>query len=58
MTITLDDLARAARLAGFEWSAADLEAIRPSLERALDALARLERLGPDAPEPTTMYRML
>ncbi|MGH7391211.1 MAG: hypothetical protein ACREM3_17390 [Candidatus Rokuibacteriota bacterium] len=58
MTITLDDLTRAARLAGFHWSAADLEAIRPALERALDALAALERLGPDAPEPTTTYRIL
>lgn len=58
MTITLDDLARAARLAGFDWSASDLEAIRPAVERALQALAALERLGPQAPEPTTTYRIL
>ena len=58
MAIPLDDLTRIARLAGFEWTAAELEPIRPVLERALEALAGLERLGPGAPEPTTMYRML
>ncbi len=56
--ITTDDLTRAARLAGFEWSAADLEPLAPALERALQSLARLERLGPDAPEPATTYRIL
>lgn len=58
MTIPLDDLTRVARLAGFEWTEADLAPIRPVLERALEALAGLERLGPGAPEPTTMYRIL
>lgn len=56
--ITVDDLTRAARLAGFEWSTADLAPLAPAVERALQSLARLERLGSGAPEPTTIYRIL
>jgi len=58
MPLNVDDMIRAARLAGFEWSASELEPIRPAVERALESLARLERLGPEAPEPATLYRVV
>ena len=58
MEITLDTLNRLARLAGFEWTGAELEAIRPALERLLDGLARLEALPLGDVEPASQYRML
>ncbi len=58
MDLDLDTLKRAARLAGFDFSDAELEALRPGLERTLDQLARLETLPLAGVEPTTQYRML
>jgi Asp-tRNA(Asn)/Glu-tRNA(Gln) amidotransferase C subunit len=59
MPITdVDTLRRAARLAGFEFSASDLEPLRPAIERALEALERLERLPFGAIEPVTQYRVV
>jgi Asp-tRNA(Asn)/Glu-tRNA(Gln) amidotransferase C subunit len=57
MDIDLPALKSAARLAGFDFTDADLEAIRPGLARALDGLARLEALPLTSVEPTTQYRM-
>ena len=57
MNLDLATLKRAARLAGFDFTDAELEAIRPGIERALDQLARLETLPLAALEPTTQYRM-
>lgn len=56
--VTLDALRRSAQLAGFDWSDAELEAVRGAVERALESLARLERLRLGAMEPTTQYRIL
>ena len=55
--IDLDSLRRGARLAGFDWSDAELEEIRPQVENALRLLRALEAipLREDA-EPTTLYR--
>lgn len=53
----LDTLRAAARLAGFEWSDADLEALRPIVAASLRALAGLEQLPLDDMEPTTQYRV-
>ena len=53
-----DTLQRAARLAGFAFAAADLEALRPAIERALEALARLESLPLSSVEPVTQYRVI
>src|SRR2546428_12637202 len=39
MGISLDTLKRMSRLAGFDWSDAELEAIRPAVTRTLDLLA-------------------
>ena len=53
-----DTLRRAARLAGFDFAAADLEALRAAIERALEALARLESLPLSSVEPATQYRTI
>lgn len=58
MEISLDTLKRLTCLGGFDWSDAELEAIRPTLERTLDLLARLEALPLGEIEPTTQYRVL
>lgn len=56
--IDLDSLRTAARLAGFAWSDAELDAIRPMVEASLRLLAGLEQLPLDDVEPTTQYRVL
>jgi Asp-tRNA(Asn)/Glu-tRNA(Gln) amidotransferase C subunit len=56
--VDVETLQRAARLAGFEFSASDLEPLRAAIERALQALARLEALPLGAVEPVTQYRMV
>jgi Asp-tRNA(Asn)/Glu-tRNA(Gln) amidotransferase C subunit len=55
--IDLDTIRQGARLAGFTWSDADLEAIRPQVEAALRLIRALEAIPADA-EPTTHYRTL
>jgi len=56
--LDLDTLRRVSRLAGFDWSDAELERLRPAVEasrRMLDALAS----APIADvEPTTLYRVI
>jgi len=53
--IDLDTLRRGAQVAGFAWSDAELEAIRPQVEAALRLLRALEAIPVDA-EPTTSFR--
>ena len=55
--IDLDALRGFARLAGFEWTDAQLEAIRPMVAASLRLLAGLDELPLDDVEPTTHYRM-
>jgi Asp-tRNA(Asn)/Glu-tRNA(Gln) amidotransferase C subunit len=57
-TIDVDTLRRAARLAGFDFADADLEALRPAVERALSALERLEALPLASVEPVTQFRIV
>ena len=57
MDIDLATLNAVARLSGFHFSKADLEALRPGLERALEQLARLEALPLADIDPATQYRM-
>ena len=57
-TADLESLRHAARLAGFDFTAADLEPLRPAIERALQALARLEALPLSDVEPLTQYRVV
>jgi hypothetical protein len=55
--LDLDTLRRTARLAGFDWTDAQLEAIRPMVEASLRALADLDTLPLGDVEPTTQYRI-
>lgn len=48
---------RMAAAGGFAWTDAELESIRPAVERLLDALERLERVPLGEVEPTTQYRV-
>jgi Asp-tRNA(Asn)/Glu-tRNA(Gln) amidotransferase C subunit len=54
--IDLDTLRRGARLAGFTWSDAELEEIRPQVEATLRVLRTLETADLGGAEPTTHYR--
>jgi hypothetical protein len=54
----LDTIRGAARLAGFAWSDAELEALRPAIQASLRLLATLETVPLGAVEPTTQYRIL
>jgi Asp-tRNA(Asn)/Glu-tRNA(Gln) amidotransferase C subunit len=58
MEISVESLRRTAELGGFAWTDAELEAIRPAVQRLLEALEQLERLPLGAIEPTTQYRVL
>ena len=55
--IELETLRRIARLAGFDWSDAELEAVRPTLQRTVEMLRQLESLPLADVEPTTYYRV-
>ncbi|HET7343920.1 MAG TPA: hypothetical protein VFL90_20825 [Methylomirabilota bacterium] len=58
-SIDLDTLRRGARLAGFEWTDAELEEIRSQVEGALRLLRALEAIPlREGLEPTTYYRSL
>lgn len=57
-SIDVDTLQRTARLAGFDFSAADLEPLLPAVERALQALERLETLPLGPVEPVTQFRVV
>ena len=54
--IDLDTLRSGARLAGFAWSDAELEEVRPQVEAALQVLRALEAVDLGTIEPTTHYR--
>jgi hypothetical protein len=58
MEISVEALKRTAALAGFDWSDAELEAIRPAVQRLLESLAELGDLPLGLAEPTTQYRVL
>jgi hypothetical protein len=58
MEISVPTMRRMAAVAGFAWSDAELEAIRPAVERLLESLARLEQVPLGVVEPTTQYRVL
>ena len=56
--IDLETLRRGARLAGFDWSDAELEEIRPQVIAGLRVLQALETAPLGAVEPTTHYRVV
>ena len=55
--IDLVSLRAGSRLAGFDWTDAELDAIRPMVEASLRLLAELEELPLEDVEPTTQYRI-
>ena len=58
MEISVESLRRMAALGGFAWTDAELEAIRPAVQRLLESLEQMEQLPLGAVEPTTQYRVL
>ncbi len=58
MEISVESLRRTAALGGFAWTDAELEAIRPAVQRLLESLEQMEQLPLGAVEPTTQYRVL
>ena len=46
-----------AALGGFAWTGAELESLRPAVERLLEMLERLEAVPIGELEPTTQYRV-
>jgi hypothetical protein len=56
--LTPEHLRQQARLAGFDWTEAEVERLRDIVARAFEALARLELLPLRDVEPTTQYRVL
>ena len=57
MSLDVTTLVRAAALAGFEFTEAELTALRPGLDHAVEGLRRLEQMSVGALEPTTHFRM-
>ena len=57
-SLDLDTLRRAARLAGFDWSDDELQAILPAAAASVSLLATLEGADVAEREPTTQYRPL
>jgi Asp-tRNA(Asn)/Glu-tRNA(Gln) amidotransferase C subunit len=55
--LSIPVMQRMAALAGFEWTDAELEALRPAVERSLALIKKLESIGLSETEPTTQFRM-
>jgi Asp-tRNA(Asn)/Glu-tRNA(Gln) amidotransferase C subunit len=56
--IDLESMRRIARAAGFTWSDAELEAIKPAADALLALLARLDAADLGDAEPAAQYRVL
>jgi len=56
--IDVEALRQAARAAGFDFAEADLAPIQTAVERALQALERLEALPLANVEPVTQFRVV
>ncbi len=52
-----DTIRALARLQGFEWTDAEIEALRPLAEASLAMLARLRAVDLGAADPTVQFRM-
>jgi hypothetical protein len=56
--LTLDTMRAVAKLRGFAWTDAELEAIRSAVDASLRLLAALEALPLASLDPTIQYRIL
>ena len=57
-SVDIETLQHAAHLAGFDFTASDLEPIQLAVARALQALERLEALPLAGVEPVTQFRVV
>ena len=57
MLLTVDAIRALARRHGFEWTDAEIEAIRPVAEASVALLERLRTLDLGAADPTTQFRI-
>ena len=55
--VTVDSLRTLARLHGFDWTDAELEALRPAAGAALAMLEKLRALPLGSADPTVQYRV-
>ena len=55
--VTVEALKQVAELQGYAWSEAELERIRPQVERGLALVEKLEGLIAQDLEPAIQYRM-
>ena len=55
--LTIDTMRAIARLHGFDWSDAELEAMRPAVEANRRLLERLDSRPIDGVDPSTQYRL-
>ena len=55
--LTIDAIRTLARLQGFEWTDAEIEAIRPVAEASLVLLERLRAVDLGAADPTIQFRV-
>ena len=55
--VTVESLKRMARLQGYEWSDAEIEAILPQVARGLALVEKLGARSASDPEPAIQYRM-
>lgn len=53
----IDTIRALARVHGFEWTDAEIEAIRPLAEASLAMLARLREVDLGPADPTTQFRI-
>ena len=54
--LSIDAIRTLARLQGFEWTDAEIEAIRPTVEASLALLERLRMIDLGATDPTIQFR--
>ena len=55
--LTIAAMREIARAQGFEWTDAELEALRSVVERTFVLLERLETVAPQTLDPSTQFRM-
>ncbi len=56
--LTIDEMRMVAGLRGFDWTEAELEAIRDTVAAGLEAIATLDTLALGAMDPTVQFRIL
>jgi hypothetical protein len=55
--VTVERLKSMARLQGYEWSDAEIDAVLPQVARALALVEKMGALSASDPEPAIQYRL-